>query len=291
MDTIKVEALVHQFLEAEALKILPQAPFGDAVTQFINKDDKHAMETFVIDSLATQVKDLLAFDDDHLDLNEAMLKIKAMAEAQFATGMRKQAQRRRLRDKPDNWDSDLDGHWADQDNAFEVDPSPLPNARTASRGKRVAATEERDEGGAMDVDEAESPPPRATAKRGVAAKESSTRATKSAATKKAAPPKKAPPRSRKKTADPFIDSDEEDDVVMASETEDPPVKKRGTSPKRSQPTRTSTRTRQTTISFAQSQKPTGKSTQNALEISDDEISEDDAFESMPTTRATTRRKR
>ncbi len=123
MDAIKVEALVHDFLSGEALKILPQAPFGDAVTQFINKDDKHAMETFVIDALASQVKDLLAFDDDNLDLTEAMSKIKAMAEQQFAAGMRKQAQRRRLRDKPDDWDSDLDGHWADQDNAFEVEGS------------------------------------------------------------------------------------------------------------------------------------------------------------------------
>jgi double-strand break repair protein MRE11 len=42
-DNVKVEKLVQEFLTAQSLKILPKAPFGDAVTQFVDKDDKHAM--------------------------------------------------------------------------------------------------------------------------------------------------------------------------------------------------------------------------------------------------------
>jgi len=59
METIKVEKLVHDFLTAQSLKILPQEPFGDAVYQFVDKQDKHAMENFVDENLAVQVKQLL----------------------------------------------------------------------------------------------------------------------------------------------------------------------------------------------------------------------------------------
>ncbi len=65
---------------------------------------------------------------------------------------------------------------------------------------------------------------------------------------------------------------------MASEEEISVPEKRAP-PKRSQPSRTSTRSKQTTLNFSQSQaqKPSGKAAPKALEISDDEISEEDAF--------------
>ena len=54
IDSIKVDKLVKEFLTAQTLTILPQNSFGDAVSQFVDKDDKHAMEIFVKQSLTTQ---------------------------------------------------------------------------------------------------------------------------------------------------------------------------------------------------------------------------------------------
>ncbi|BAE59013.1 unnamed protein product [Aspergillus oryzae RIB40] len=51
LDTVKVEQLVREFLSAQSLSILPQNSFGDAVAQFIDKDDKHAMEIWKTCSL------------------------------------------------------------------------------------------------------------------------------------------------------------------------------------------------------------------------------------------------
>src|SRR5690349_11642161 len=104
MDTIKVEALVQEFLAAQSLKVLPQAPFGDAVNQFVSKDDKHAMETFVMESLAGQVKNLLSLDQGDDDLDSAMERVRAQLETQFAAGQLKLARMRRFKPQPDEWD-------------------------------------------------------------------------------------------------------------------------------------------------------------------------------------------
>jgi double-strand break repair protein MRE11 len=47
IDNIRVEKLVHEFLAAQSLKVLPQGPFGDAVKQFVDKDDKLFLNEFV----------------------------------------------------------------------------------------------------------------------------------------------------------------------------------------------------------------------------------------------------
>ncbi|KAJ4296639.1 meiotic recombination [Kalmusia sp. IMI 367209] len=67
IDTVKVEKLVKEFLTAQSLSILPQNSFGDAVAQFVDKDDKHAMETFVKDSLRSQQKHLLGTHEIDVD--------------------------------------------------------------------------------------------------------------------------------------------------------------------------------------------------------------------------------
>ncbi|KAN0072784.1 meiotic recombination protein [Elaphomyces granulatus] len=64
LDTVRVEQLVRDFLAAQSLTILPQNSFGDAVSQFVDKDDKHAMEMFVNESLENQAQHLLALDYD-----------------------------------------------------------------------------------------------------------------------------------------------------------------------------------------------------------------------------------
>lgn len=284
-DEIRVDALVAEFLAAQSLKILPQRPFGDAVSQFVNKDDKHAMETFVSESLAGQVKDLLALNPEENDLDAAMEEWRKRREAQFSAGLLKANRRRVVKPKPDEWDSDLDGHWEDQPGVVEYlqtrPPSPPTKPRPVARGRSTRVV---DEGSDEDlfVDNEESVPPVLAAKRGAA--------IKAAPTRKTAAAKKAPPRGGrgKKTANPFVEDEEdgegEDDFMDVDEQATKPPLKR---PPRAAAARS---TRQTTLDFPQSQK---KGTQKALEISDDEISEeeeeDNAFESLPTTTKTRRR--
>ncbi|KAK5012811.1 meiotic recombination, partial [Cryomyces antarcticus] len=62
LDSVKVEKFVREFLTAQSLTILPQNSFGDAVSQYVDKDDKHAMEMFVNDSLSVQIKHLMEAD-------------------------------------------------------------------------------------------------------------------------------------------------------------------------------------------------------------------------------------
>ncbi|KAI1132166.1 double-strand break repair protein mus-23 [Nemania abortiva] len=292
MDSIKVAKLVEEYLKAQSLKILPQAPFGDAVTQFVDKDDKHAMEQFVMESLSGQVKQMLSLDDSEEDIENAMERIKKKFEQQFATGQLKRGPRLVYKPKPDEWDSDLDGHWEDQPEAIISAPlaeEPSRPAKPQARRRKPNRTgfmddedEEMD-----DVVEEEAPAPKTKGR----AKAATSRAK--AAPK--APAKKAPARGgrgRKQVQE--EEEDEDEDVFMDDDNYDPPAPppKRTTTrttTTRPQPARSQTssraaasassaKTRQTRLNFSQ------KATQQEpLEISDDEIS--DPFEQVPASRA------
>jgi double-strand break repair protein MRE11 len=295
MDSVKVAKLVEEYLKAQSLKILPQAPFGDAVTQFVDKDDKHAMEEFVNQSLSGQVKQMLSLDDNDEDLESAMEKIKQTLEQQFATGQLKRGARRVYKPKPDEWDSDLNGHWEDQPQALDHAPlaqeAPQP-AQPRSRARKPARPVFMDDEDEEMNDIAEEDP---TSKPKGRSKAVATRAK--AAPK--APAKKAPAKGRGRGRKEAEDEDDEDeDVFMDDDKYDPPAPppKRTTTTRatttRSQPSRSQAssrasasasasaqRTRQTRLNFSQ------KATQQEpLEISDDEIS-DDPFESAPASRA------
>ncbi|KAI2642075.1 double-strand break repair protein mus-23 [Xylaria nigripes] len=297
MDSVKVAKLVEEYLKAQSLKVLPQVPFGDAVTQFVDKDDKHAMEQFVIDSLSGQVKQMLTLADNDENLEEAMEAVKKNLETQFITGQLKRGPRRVYKPKPDHWDSDLDGHWEDQPDAIDHTSATQEQGSskpTQTRGRNRKSTRtgflDDDDEEMDDVPEDDEIPASKPRGRPKAA------ATKAKAAPKA-PAKRAPAKGRgRKQADIVEDEDEDDDVFMDDGNYDPPAPppKRTTKPKatatRSQPSRSQTasrttasttapRTRQTTINFSQK-----TSQQQPLEISDDEIS-DDPFESVPATRA------
>ncbi|KAL2256230.1 hypothetical protein VTK26DRAFT_1965 [Humicola hyalothermophila] len=294
-DTIKVDTLVQEFFAQQSLKILPQAPFGDAVNQFVSKDDKHAVEMFLIDSLSTQVKGLLQLDDEKINegLDAHIEDFRKVMEKSFVSGQQNQARRkRRFKEKPEGWDSDLDGHWTARPEAIEeAPPSPEPAQNGRGRGQPTSGvTFSDDESDMMDEDPVvEEAPKRTTASR--ATKKTAPAKKAAASTRKAAAaPKKAPASSRggRKKANPFQDSEEEEesDVIMDDDDEEPapPPPRAATKPPRETRTR-NTRTRQTTLNFSQSQKPATKAPAKAIEISDDEISDDDAFESMPATRS------
>ncbi|KAK2735615.1 meiotic recombination [Onygenales sp. PD_40] len=166
LDTVKVEKLVREFLMAQSLTILPQNSFGDAVSQFVDKDDKHAMEMFVNESLDSQMKHLMALDqdgeDEEMDLDDergniiqaAMDKYRAQLEEMFAKGSQRRTRgQRRFKPKPDGWDSEFDGPWEDQPGALihsdnegegnEEEPAPR---RAASTTTTTTATRARGRG-------------------------------------------------------------------------------------------------------------------------------------------------
>ncbi|KAI9677350.1 MAG: meiotic recombination [Bathelium mastoideum] len=119
IDNIKVEKLVREFLTAQSLTILPQNSFGDAVGQFVDKDDKHAVETFVNESLQHQIKHLLKADGvDEKEMADAITANKSKMEQLFASGQVKLRNKTKLKPKPANWDSDFEGHWSDDPGAL-----------------------------------------------------------------------------------------------------------------------------------------------------------------------------
>lgn len=273
LDTIKVDKLVREYLQAQNLLILPQNSFGDAVNQFVDKDDKHAMEMFVTDSLEYQIKHLLAIDDgDDDDMSTAMDNIKAQLEEAFATG-RLKMKKAKLRPKPDDWDSDAHGEWARQPGAF----MSLENA-----------------GDEEESEEDASPAPKPAKGRGKAA--APKKAT--AATKKAAPARTG--RGKKKVVE---EESEDEDVMMLDDDEDeselfvkpaasaravkkPPARKAASPAKRSTaraaPSKSS---KQPTLRFSQPVTQTNGRSKKVQEISDDDISDDDAFEPMSTAKS------
>jgi double-strand break repair protein MRE11 len=317
MDAIKIDELVKEFLTAQNLTILPQSAFGDAVQQFVQKDDKHAMEEFIMTTMGDQVDHLVNNDGDMEDENaiaEMMEELKNKWEQKFEKGDRMARKRINRKPKPDGWDSDFDGHWEDdpdsvirdeQDqDAMDVDDdddeadSVAPSRATAARGRGT----------------------RARGRGGRTAAAGTTRKT-AAATKKPATKAPAKGRGKKKAATPSDEEEEEEEaneVINIDDDDDeegglfmtqesvPPKRapaKRTTAASASSKT-TATRkaapSRQTQLSFnsqtpATSSRPSRAagsrataSTRRLQEPDDDEISDDDAFETPPAT--TTRRR-
>ena len=149
LSTVGVDKLVKEFLTAQSLTILPQNSFGDAVSQFVNKDDKHAMEQFVSESLNNQLKHLMdANEVDETDIANEMEQYRSQLEDLFASGQLKKTRKSKTKPKPVTWDSEEDGPWNDQpgalirsDNEAEKDDADLgsiPTRKPAARGRARA---------------------------------------------------------------------------------------------------------------------------------------------------------
>ncbi|OAQ96287.1 hypothetical protein LLEC1_04849 [Akanthomyces lecanii] len=278
-DMVKVDSLVQDFLSAQSLKVLPQGPFSEAVNQFVAKDDKHAMELFVSEHLTGQVKQMLGLESDDEDLNSAMEIYRTRVEQQLDSGVKPvYGERRRvLRPKPATWDSDFDGNWEEEPDAWTYEPVSEVGFLAGSAPSRIADTP-------ADEDAVSAKTTRRAA------------ATKKAPAKKAPAKKTTTARGRGRKAP----IEEEEDVLMESDEEPEPApppkratraapaKKAAAAPKKAPATRTSTRAKpatQTTLKFSQS------GTQaKGIEVSDDEISDDDAFEPAPAVATRSRRR-
>ena len=274
LDSVKVDKLVREFLTAQSLTILPQNSFGDAVSQYVDKDDKHAMELFVSENLVKQVEALMKLDSvDENHIREAMEESKSHLEELWASGHLAKLKKSKLKPRPDQWDSEMDGEWERQEQAIQ-EPDP--------------------------EDEEESDASRAVSK------------PKANGRGKAAP-KKAPPaknsRSKKKVVE--SEEEEEEDVVMIDSDEDedgesqlfmkaapatrgskkPAPVKEPTSKRPPARKAAGQANKQSQLNFSQPPTQSRGKAKKAQEISDDDISDDDdAFEPAPSTRSTRSRR-
>ncbi|KAL5338274.1 Mre11 DNA-binding presumed domain-containing protein [Aspergillus crustosus] len=217
LDTVKVEQLVREFLAAQSLSILPQNSFGDAVSQFIDKDDKHAMEMFVNESLEGQIKHLLSLDRDSEDeeetqssLQKAMEKYRTQMEDMFNKGVKKRTRgKKHFKPKPDGWDTEFDGVWEDQPGALihsdneGGDPAEEEASEDGTQ-RRPAATRSRGRG---------------RGGRGAAATTTRKTAAKPTTARKPAQTKAKPTTSRARNRRPVSD---DDDVVMLDDDDEEP---------------------------------------------------------------------
>ncbi|KAI9726763.1 MAG: meiotic recombination [Chrysothrix sp. TS-e1954] len=276
LDTVKVDSLVREFLAAQSLTILPQNSFGDAVSQFVDKDDRHAMELFVEESLKKQVEHLVEMDDgDEDDLANAMDENRSKLEKMFASGHLKKARNAKLKPKPDNWDSDYDGEWADQ-----------PGAIIRSEAEDQDEAEEESNLGSVP------PKPSNGRGRGRGRGGASTSARNSQATARKTKGSAKPPAKSTKSKRNSVESEgdvEEADVVMIDdddEADEPPVPRRNGKTATQAPTRAKRNAspkkklpaQQATLSFSQPATQKGKvngASKNLQELSDDIISDDD----------------
>lgn len=87
IENIKVESLVKEFLDKATLEILPQNGLGDAVGQFVDKDDRHAVETFVEESLKAYLTKMREYEDlNEEKITDIVTEHKSYLEEMFAKG-------------------------------------------------------------------------------------------------------------------------------------------------------------------------------------------------------------
>jgi double-strand break repair protein MRE11 len=88
IDNIKVEALVREFLDKATMEVLPSNGLGDAVGQYVEKDDRHALESFVDDSLKSHLEKIRGMDDlNEETLADLVQEHQSYLEEQFAKGL------------------------------------------------------------------------------------------------------------------------------------------------------------------------------------------------------------
>jgi double-strand break repair protein MRE11 len=88
IEEIKVESLVKEFLEKATLEILPSNGLGDAVGQFVDKDDRHAVETFVEESLKAYITKMREYEDlNEETIADVVTEHKSYLEDLFAKGL------------------------------------------------------------------------------------------------------------------------------------------------------------------------------------------------------------
>ena len=161
---VTLDQPVREELDKVMPSVLPKNGFLDALSQFIEKDDNHAIESFVNKSTDSTNKYLVSLDDPNEEMDDkkrqdsiekAMQTFRVRLEEEFNQHKARERERyshgkKRFHPKPDGCDSSFDGHWENQpgslmsvddgeedQNADKVDEDPaepLPRS-AAARGR------------------------------------------------------------------------------------------------------------------------------------------------------------
>lgn len=303
--------LVREFLQDSALKVLPQNHFEDAVMAYVNGGDKDTMDAFINESLSKSMKFLTSLEGDDVlgDLDGNIERCKEELQARWSKSEGKWTQKKKLKPKPDDWDSDLNDHWDDPNNPdrwVQVAKPAAAAAKPKSRARRSTGDGDidMDDDSDMFVANVSDSDPPARPARGPGSRGGRGGAKKAAPVRKAparAPPKKKGPflvdsddeeeedeQDDSMSIDPFLDEDEDEAPVAApkrgsraapaakAKAMAAPAKRTPTPRAAAKPV--ASRGKQSKLNFSQSQRPTSSrvnATQQSLTISDDEIDDDD----------------
>lgn len=234
LENLKISALVRQYLATQSLQCLPENELGDAVTQYVDKDDKDAVKDFVNDHLVKQVSMMTANKTDENNINEAIKTSKNAMASQFeARQQRLEAQRRRKEEtQVSDFESDGEAPRAASPPPVRRAPPPQKKAvrsgaakrKTPAKRKQADSEEEEeedvvDEDDVSDMDETENSA--STRSKSTKSVRASTRKPASRQAKldfSARPAPKAAKLMQQRSID--ISSDEEDDF------QPPPAKRR-----------------------------------------------------------------
>lgn len=158
LSSAGLDTAVQQFLSANPLVILPRNHFGEAIFNYVDKDEKAALDAFVDGQHDKQKSALLELeveaDEDNLD--DAIEAHRANQEENFVPGANTGIIARPTKEKtagsrPADWDSDQHGTWeevgsgAEQENdddssAASRSPTPVPASRGRGRGRGRGAS-------------------------------------------------------------------------------------------------------------------------------------------------------
>ncbi|KAJ7720840.1 Mre11 DNA-binding presumed domain-containing protein [Mycena metata] len=212
---VRVATLVKKYLEAQELQLLGEMEMSDAIAMFVEKDDTHAIQSYVTKAFKKLTKSAQATgDDDDIgeeELDEMLAKAKAEQDKNYADKVKDTQAARKAKGKgkaaaveesDDSMmvDEPMDGGGGDGSD-FDSDPPPVkkkaaaakpkkaapaakakaaPKKAPAKRGKKaVSESEDEEDVIEIDSDDSDEPPAKATKK--------ATAAKKAPAKKKAAP--------------------------------------------------------------------------------------------------------
>ncbi|KAL1853571.1 meiotic recombination [Diaporthe australafricana] len=312
-DVVKPDVLVEEFLAQSSLKVLPKNEFIKTLESYVEKGGAHIMDEFVSESLTKSLNAIvkISASDPDADISTLLEAWKEREDQSFVKGGKATSgPKRRMKERPEDYDSDLGAHWGDDPDHWDETTAAAgaPTKKTTRGRNRRSASNDDVEMDDLFVsqgnqdDSIASQASKPAAKRGAAARKApAKKPAKKAPANAKAPATRGRPKQKSGI---IVDSDEDEeeeaeeadamseDVFMDEDEEDdppaPPPPKRAARTTKAATSRTAasratkaapaTKTRQATLNFSQSQRPAAQrvtQTQKALEISDDEIDDDD----------------
>lgn len=149
LEDIKVQTIVQEFLKQYTLEVLPSTGLDNAISQYVDKDDRHAIKAFVENTIENQVKRLLSLGDvDEDAIDHALAQLPAVAEEEANLGSKRsrvvaaeesgtRTGRRQIANTPAARSRQI------SDSESEDSSSPPRRSRAAAPAKKTTSTTRR----------------------------------------------------------------------------------------------------------------------------------------------------